>query len=93
MGEVENGLTGEQQLALRERAIQRQYSESARALELAEVQRRIGQFDTFDVLQRKRDVLRVKGDLLHVRAERLVQRVNLHLALGGKFSVVDVPSE
>ncbi|CAB3730682.1 MULTISPECIES: TolC family protein [Achromobacter] len=93
MGEVENGLTGEQQLALRERAIQRQYSESTRALELAEVQRQIGQFDTFDVLQRKRDVLRVKGDLLHVRAERLVQRVNLHLALGGKFSVVDVPSE
>jgi len=30
---------------------------------------------------------------MHVRAERLVQRVNLHLALGGTFSVADVPSE
>lgn len=85
MAEVENGLSGEQQLTLRERAIQRQYSESARALELAEIQRQIGQFDTLDVLQRKRDVLRAKSDLMHVRAERLVQRVNLHLALGGRF--------
>ncbi|MNT46577.1 Cation efflux system protein CusC precursor [compost metagenome] len=86
MTEVENGLTGEQQLALRERAIQRQFSESRRALELARVQRQIGQFDDFDVLQRKRDLLRVQSDLMHVRAERLVQRVNLHLALGGRFA-------
>lgn len=85
MGEVENGLTGEQQLAQRERSIQRQYSESRRALELARVQRQIGQFDDFDVLQRKRDLLRVQGDLMHIRAQRLVQRVNLHLALGGHF--------
>nr|WP_315847182.1 TolC family protein [uncultured Achromobacter sp.] len=86
MTEVENGLTGEQQLALRERAIQRQYAESSRALELARVQRQIGQFDDFDVLQRKRDLLRVQSDLMHVRAQRLVQRVNLHLALGGRFA-------
>lgn len=85
MGEVENGLTGEQQLALRERSIQRQFSESLRALELARVQRQIGQFDDFDVLQRKRDLLRVQSDLMHIRAQRLVQRVNLHLALGGHF--------
>ncbi|MDR6599818.1 NodT family efflux transporter outer membrane factor (OMF) lipoprotein [Achromobacter deleyi] len=86
MSEVENGLTGEQQLALRERAIQRQFSESSRALELALVQRQIGQFDDFDVLQRKRDLLRVQSDLMRVRAQRLVQRVNLHLALGGHFA-------
>lgn len=89
MAEVENGLTGEQQLAIREQAMQRQYSESVRTLELAQVQRQVGQFDSFDVLQRKRDMLRVKGELMHVRAERLVQRVNLHLALGGKFSLED----
>lgn len=85
MAEVENGLTGEQQLAMREQSLQRQYSESRRALALAQVQRQIGQFDDFDVLQRKRDALRVQSDLMHVRAERLVQRVNLHLALGGRF--------
>ncbi len=92
MGEVENGLTGEQQLAMREQSIQRQYAESRRALALAQVQRQIGQFDDFDVLQRKRDALRVQSDLLHVRAERLVQRVNLHLALGGRFGTDEPPA-
>ncbi|MOA63878.1 hypothetical protein D3C78_1897610 [compost metagenome] len=72
-------------MAQRERSIQRQFSESRRALELARVQRQIGQFDDFDVLQRKRDLLRVQSDLMHIRAQRLVQRVNLHLALGGRF--------
>lgn len=60
MAEVENGLTGEQQLAMREQSLQRQYSESRRALALAQVQRQIGQFDDFDVLQRKRDAARAK---------------------------------
>ena len=89
MAEVENGLTAEQQLALREQAIERQLSESLRSLELAQVQRQIGQLDTFDVLQRKREALQVKAELTHVRAQRLVQRVNLHLALGGRFSPED----
>ncbi|MGE8568782.1 MAG: hypothetical protein ACN6PV_20095, partial [Achromobacter sp.] len=31
------------------------------------------------------DLLRVQSDLMHIRAQRLVQRVNLHLALGGRF--------
>lgn len=89
MAEVENGLTGEYQLAVREQSLQRQLAESRRALTLAQVQREIGRVDDFDVLQRKRDLLHVQGSLLHIRALRLVQRVNLHLALGGEFASDD----
>lgn len=85
MGEVENGLGAEQQLTLREQALERQVAEMRRALQLAQVQQRVGKVDEFDVLQRRRDMLQTESALVRVRGERLVQRVNLHLALGGRF--------
>lgn len=60
-----------------------------RALELARIQYDVGMIDLFTVLQQQALYVE-RSKLLRVRTERLIQRVNLHLALGGAF---DTPGE
>jgi len=45
-----------------------------------------GQIDTFTVLRLAGEDLAAKVQLTQIRASRLRERVNLHLALGGDFS-------
>ena len=84
-GEVENALGAE--FALRDRAalLARNVVENERALELAQIQYRIGSVDLRAVEQRQLALLSARTTLLRVQTERLAQRVNLHLALGGGF--------
>jgi outer membrane protein TolC len=56
---------------------------NARALELAQTRMRVGAGDMRAVLQQEAALSAARASLVRVQADRLVQRVNLNLALGG----------
>jgi outer membrane protein TolC len=84
-GEVESALAAEN--ALRDRAVilEAAIRDSQRALELAQVQYRVGSADLRAVEQNQLALYSARISLLRVQTERLAQRVNLYLALGGGF--------
>jgi NodT family efflux transporter outer membrane factor (OMF) lipoprotein len=84
-GEVEGALSAGFASAEREAILQRAVRENQRALELANVRYRVGSGDLRGVQQQQLALYAVQVNLLRVQSERLVQRVNLHLALGGSF--------
>jgi NodT family efflux transporter outer membrane factor (OMF) lipoprotein len=83
--EVESALANEAELADRQAALERLVADNERALQLAEVQFRVGKVDLRGVLDEQLRLYGARVQLISVRAGRLVQRVNLHLALGGSF--------
>ncbi len=85
-GEVENALSTAFALAAREAILRDAVVDNGRALELANVRFRIGSGDLRAVQQQSLALHAARTALLRVQAERLVQRVNLHLALGGGFA-------
>jgi NodT family efflux transporter outer membrane factor (OMF) lipoprotein len=85
-GDVENALSSELALEDRETILAAAVSDSARALELAEIRYRVGSGDLRSVEQQQLAYQTSRMNLLRVQAERRVQRVNLHLALGGDFA-------
>jgi NodT family efflux transporter outer membrane factor (OMF) lipoprotein len=85
-GEVENALSSGFALEEREAILAQSVAENARALELANVRYRVGVGDLRAVQQQSLALFAARTALLRVQAERLVQRVNLHLALGGSFA-------
>ncbi|MCC6868422.1 MAG: TolC family protein [Burkholderiales bacterium] len=89
-GEVENALAATAAAADRETILVRSVQENARALELANIRYRVGSADLRAVQQQQLDLTSARAALLRVRADRLVQRVNLHLALGGSFDAQPV---
>jgi NodT family efflux transporter outer membrane factor (OMF) lipoprotein len=84
-GEVENALGAEFSLRDREALLARSVADNERALQLVQVQYRVGSVDLRAVEQRQLALLQARTALLRVQTERLAQRVNLHLALGGSF--------
>ena len=85
-GEVENALAAGVALEEREQLLKESVDENARALELANTRYRVGAGDLRAVQQQALALHASRTALLRVQAERRVQRVNLHLALGGDFS-------
>ena len=85
-GEVENALATAFALEDREAILRQAVADNSRALELANVRFRIGTGDLRAVAQQSLAVHAARTALLRVQSERLVQRVNLHLALGGSFA-------
>ena len=85
-GEVENALSAAIALADREEILKEAVDQNARALEFANVRYRVGVGDLRAVQQQSLALSAARTALLRVQAERLVQRVNLHLALGGSFA-------
>jgi multidrug efflux system outer membrane protein len=85
-GEVENALSSGFALEEREAILAQSVAENTRALELANVRYRVGVGDLRAVQQQSLALYAARTALLRVQAERLVQRVNLHLALGGSFA-------
>ena len=85
-GEVENALAAENALRDREAILEATVRDNERALELANVQYRVGSTDQRAVEQRQLALYSSRTSLLRVQTERLAQRVNLHLALGGAFA-------
>jgi NodT family efflux transporter outer membrane factor (OMF) lipoprotein len=85
-GEVENALAAENALRDREAILEANVRDNERALELTKVQFRVGSTDQRAVEQRQLALYSARTALLRVQSERLAQRVNLHLALGGSFT-------
>jgi NodT family efflux transporter outer membrane factor (OMF) lipoprotein len=85
-GEVENALASGFTLEQREAILKQAVADNARALELANVRYRVGSGDLRAVQQQSMALYASRTALLRVQSERLVQRVNLHLALGGSFT-------
>lgn len=83
--DVENALTGEFTLAQREPLLAAAVQENERALKLSENQYRVGMIDLRDVQTQQIDLYQARMDLLRLQGERVAQRVNLYLALGGDF--------
>lgn len=83
--EVEDALGAEFALADRSVLLAEGLRQAARALELAEIQYRVGSGDLRGVEQRQLALYAARSSLLQVEMERRAQRVNLHLVLGGSF--------
>ncbi len=85
-GDVENAMSSELALRQRESILTAAAADAGRALELAQTRYRIGLGDLRSVQQQQVAYLSSKMNLLRVKSEQRVQRVNLHLALGGNFT-------
>jgi len=81
--EVESALSSGYVLGARDAVLRQAVAENERALALANVRYRVGSTDLRAVQQQQLSVYAARTALLRVQSERLVQRVNLHLALGG----------
>jgi len=84
-GEVENALSAEFNLDAREAILTQAVADNTRALELANIRYKVGSGDLRAVQQQSLALAASRTALLRVQGERRVQRVNLHLALGGSF--------
>lgn len=84
-GEVEGALSAEFAAGRRERVLGRVVAENEQALTLAQKRYEVGSADLRGVRQQQLAVYGSRAALLRVATERLVQRVNLYLALGGGF--------
>jgi len=84
-GEVEGALSAGLTAAEREEILVRAVRDNERALELANIRYRVGTSDLRAVQQQQLALYAARVALLRVQSERLVQRVNLYLALGGSF--------
>lgn len=91
--DVENTLSSEFTLQTRERILAQAVADNRRAMQLAEVRYRVGATDLRAVSQQQLDLLAAQTSLLRVRSEARVQRVNLHLALGGSFELPPPPAD
>jgi NodT family efflux transporter outer membrane factor (OMF) lipoprotein len=83
--EVESALSAAFAADERERILGSAVASNARAVELAQTRLRVGSGDQRAVLQQSVALYAARTSLVKVQAERLVQRVNLNLALGGSF--------
>ncbi|HKE42215.1 MAG TPA: TolC family protein [Casimicrobiaceae bacterium] len=92
-GEVEGALSAGFTATQREEILGRAVRENERALDLANIRFRVGSIDLRGVQQQQLSLYAARVALLRMQAERLVQRVNLHLALGGSFDEhpVEIP--
>jgi outer membrane protein TolC len=83
--DVENALTGEFTLAQRAPLLAAVVAENARAQTLTETQYRVGAIDLRAVKTQQVELYQARMQQLRLQNERIAQRVNLYLALGGGF--------
>jgi NodT family efflux transporter outer membrane factor (OMF) lipoprotein len=91
-GEVENALSAELAARDRERILAETLSHSQRALDIVQTQFKVGSTDLRFVNERQLALNTTSAALIRVQAEQRVQRVNLHLALGGSFERRPAPA-
>lgn len=85
LNEIEGGLFNEQNLAARYELMQAQVADQQRILELTRVQVTVGSSSRYQLYQQEMNLASNQLALLRLHNERLIQRVNLHLALGGLY--------
>ncbi len=83
--EVETALAAEEYLVARERYLAVSAEQSRAAEIIADDRYRTGLDDYITVLESQRLALQAEGDLIAARRQRLENRVDLYLALGGGF--------
>jgi NodT family efflux transporter outer membrane factor (OMF) lipoprotein len=84
-GDVENALSSEAALHDRQALLEIAVEQAQRALEIAQTRYEIGSQDLRRVQEQQIAYLTSRMNLIRVLTEQRVQRVNLHLALGGDF--------
>jgi multidrug efflux system outer membrane protein len=87
--EVEAALTNSELLKRREAFLAGAVDNNLKAYQLAEVQYKVGQIELLNLLQLQSGWVGARVGLLNVQSQRLAERINLHLALGGSFMVVE----
>lgn len=90
-GEVESALAAEIAAHEREQILIETLSNNQRALEVVQTQYRVGSTDLRYVNQRQLALNSTQAALVRMQSEQRVQRVNLHLALGGSFETRPTP--
>jgi outer membrane protein TolC len=90
-GEVEAALAAEFAARDREEILAEALSNNQQALTMVQTQFKIGSTDLRFVEQRQLALSSSRSALIRVQAEQRIQRVNLHLALGGSFAVPPPP--
>jgi len=83
--EVENALDRESSLLGQEENLREAADQFEQARKIAEARYQEGAVPLTDVLVTRRQELQAKTALIRIRGDRLAQRTNLHLALGGNF--------
>ena len=86
-GEVENALTNEIVAREREQILAQTMADNQRAFEIVRTQFDVGKTDLRFVSQRQLALNATRSSIIRMQAEQRVQRVNLHLALGGAFTL------
>ena len=84
-GEVENALSAEIAARERETILAETVADNRRALGVVQNQFKVGSTDLRFVTQRQLALSATQAALVRMQSEQRVQRVNLHLALGGSF--------
>lgn len=90
-GEVENALSASFNLDSRSEVLVRSVQANERAVGYARVRYDVGSGDVRGIQQQMLQLHAARTSLAQVQVERLVQRVNLHLALGGGFDAAPLP--
>jgi outer membrane protein TolC len=83
--DVENALAAERVLRERQSILTQVVAEQTRAVAVTQTRYRVGKSDLLGVVQQRMRLYGAEATLLGVRTDRIVQRINLHLALGGDF--------
>lgn len=86
-GEVEAALAAEIAAREREQILLQALSDNQQALAMVQTQFKIGSTDLRFVEQRQLAVSATRSAVIRMQAEQRIQRVNLHLALGGSFEL------
>lgn len=89
--EVEAALANERILALRQQQLEIAAARLRSASRIAEDRYHAGIIGILDLTQVRRQDFETRSQLLRVRTERLRQRVDLYLALGGSFAQESTP--
>ncbi len=91
-GEVESAMAAEIAARDREQILTAAFSDNQQALDVVQAQFKVGSTDLRFVEQRQLALTSTRSALIRMQAEQRVQRVNLHLALGGSFEQRPAPS-
>jgi NodT family efflux transporter outer membrane factor (OMF) lipoprotein len=90
-GEVESALASEIAAREREQILNQTLADNQRALDIVRTQFKVGSTDLRFVTQRQLALSSTSAAVIRMQAEQRVQRVNLHLALGGSFETRPQP--
>ena len=93
IGEVENALAASESLAARASLLTQALGDQTRALDLTQTRFRVGRTDRRAIEQQRLSVQGAQLALLNVKTDELMERVNLHLALGGRFEETQQQAE